>query len=183
MKKRMKIGVDTGEIVDWLVNTPTEKSIPIKKGKYKIKLFVSNCWNGATTNYDFLDVKKDSFIALSDGFALNKSETKFAAVNNSHKRGCVVSTVGDGSFFVNVEITKIKRITYDPYRVLLSEAKQFFKNNKFSDETVKEYSDKFLRNASSEQLNKVVRSQQQKETRKLLNQCNNLIRKPNLIKS
>lgn len=174
--KRLKIDVDTGSITALVSSkdpNPFQFKIPIKKGKYKIVMTVKNCWNGKVSNFNFLDVKKDSFLYFSDGFIDNneneiKAETLF-------KKGCQLSTGGDGAFTLFYEIIAVKKIGQDPYLNLLKKAKVFFKKNKFSNENSTKFCDLFLSNCYYSQIVKIVENQRRKETQKILDEVEKFI--------
>ncbi len=140
MKFRKRVTVDSGQIVALVVDSPTKKSVPISKGKYEISLSVKTSWNdGLTTSVDFLDVKKDSYLAFADGFWIGDDESRFYKSSNIHPRGCIIDTGGDGLFVVTVTLKKIRLIPFNPHKRRVQQAKAFLKRKGYSEENAKEY--------------------------------------------
>jgi hypothetical protein len=170
MNKSFKVDVDTGEILAIVRPKKYKHSFPIKKGKYKITLTVEDCWRGRTTNYEYLDVKTDSYIAVGDSGAafLNENEIENLDVSNIHKKGCFLSTGGDGRFKVDISVELVSKITENPHKALLNNAKVFFKTKEYNDETEKEFVEKFLHNCYSYLINDILMFKQLEKSKKML---------------
>ena len=168
MKKRFKVSVDTGSIYCLLSKNKGKKSIPLSKGKYKVSLLVKNCWNGRVENYGFLDVKEKSFLNFDDAGIIDLDNEIFVKEEDLHKQGCLLSTGGDGTFMVEVTLKKVSKIGKDPYQLLLKEAKEFFKKNKYSEETSKIFVDKFFKNVYYRKINEIIEKKRSQQIRKML---------------
>jgi len=147
--------------------------VPIKKGKYKIEMIVKNCWNGKVSNFNYLDVKKDSFIYFDDGF-LDKND-KVVYADFLFKKGCQLSTGGDGVFTLFYKISPLKKIGQDPFKILLKKAKIFFKKNKYSRKNSEKFSNIFLTNCYYYTIANIVQNEYRKDIQKLLKEAENFI--------
>ena len=173
MKKQFKISVDTGAIVAFVVSKKTKDSFQLPAGKYKITLTVPDCWKGKTENYDFLDLKKDSFIAVADSNRLDDSITE----QNLHKKGCFISTGGDGDFKVTVNVSSVSSIPYNPAKKRLKEATEFFNKNPYNDETTQIFIDKFLYNVYDPEIAKILASKKSDDMKEMLDSMKNILKK------
>lgn len=178
MKKRFKVSVDTGSIYCLLSKTKGKKSIALNKGKYKVYLLVKNCWNGRVENYGFLDVKEKSFLNFDDAGIIDLDKEIFVKEETLHKQGCLLSTGGDGSFMVEVTISKVSKIGQDPYKALLKEAQGFFKKNKYSEENIQVFVDKFFKNVYYSKINEILEKKRSAQFKKMLKEMDKFLKIP-----
>lgn len=170
--KNIKVSVDTGEIA--VLVQQEETSYPIKKGKYLIELTVKESWRGKTSNKSYLDVKKDSYLAIRDGFEFD--DGNLLSFSNSHKKGCVVSTGGDGEFSVSIKLTPCSKIGPDLYKEFLKKAKFFLKGKKYSTKLKHDFVKKFLHNAYDEEVDSLLQDLKHKKTDRSLKEIEKFLK-------
>ena len=135
----------------------------LKKGLYKIIISVKDGWYGPNSNVGYLDVKKDCFLIVDDEGVLE--EMNFPDL---YKKGCSLSTGGDGTFEVEVELEEISESPVDPEKQRVKEAREFFKNNPYSEDSEKEYVKKFLGNSYNQELEEILEIEKSKDMKNLV---------------
>jgi hypothetical protein len=176
INKKFKILVDSGSIMA-LIKPPTKEDLthfPLKKGKYKITMIVKKSWNDyVVKNSNYLDVKKDSTVCVSDGFYINDNPI---LVKTLYKRGCSISTGGDGEFTVEILISSVANIGKDPYKENLKKAKQFFKTHDFNDKNSLKFRNLFLKNEYHPDIMRILEKKRSLELKELLNEAKKILK-------
>jgi len=93
-----KIVVNTGECFVFISDKKEKDSISLPKGKYQITLKLKKSWNGPNFNKNFIELKKDSYLKISDICPIDSEKL--------YKKGCSLSTGGDGTFDLYIDIKK-----------------------------------------------------------------------------
>ena len=186
IKQKVKVDVDAGQIMALVTPLPSGKhSFSLPKGTYKIKLSVKDSWNGPNFSENYLVVKHDSFLSVDDGFYKDPDAGEDAYENKElYKKGCALSTGGDGSFTVLVEVSKTTRIGQDPFKKTLKEAKNFlktrksFKNISFSDKDREAFGEKFCSKVYYREVNDLLILEEMKRLKKMIDRWKKVEKDP-----
>lgn len=180
-----KVTVDAGRIVAIISEKYLIDSIFIQKGKYKIILKIEKSWNGKQKSINYLNVKKDSFLAISDGFFESPEGITFSNFNDEndseikaeslYKRGCEINTGGDGVFILEIQLIPIKKLEKDPYVLKYKESKLFYKKNNFNDKNNQKFVKKFLINVYYSTISDIYQKEQSKHIKKLISEAKKVL--------
>lgn len=178
-KYKVKVPVDTGSIVVALFPKMPEETpfISVAKGKYQITLKIKDSWNGPNKQVQYLEAKRDAFLLVADALYKNEAKEIFYEPKNLYKKGCSISTGGDGEFEVEIILTPVKTIPEDPYKVLLKEANSFFKTRKYNEKTAQSFVKKFLQGSYCEEIEAILGKARSQHMEALLKNIDKLLKK------
>lgn len=168
MTKKYLINVDSGAIAAILSKNKTEKCIQLKPGIYRVDISANKSWNGKVENYGYLKVSKEKpYLVVDDIGILNEEKIR---EENLHKRGTFLNTGGDGPFKVTILVKKVSRLGLDPYKKLLSKAKDFLKKTTYSEESSKQFVSLFMRSTYYEKIAHLLQKKRDEEIQKIINE-------------
>lgn len=134
------------------------KTMNVEKGIYRIRISTHNHYlcSGKAVSESFINVKKDDVLLIGDIFHLTNEDfidvfkEEWDGGANSYGKGVVLSTGGDGSFGVTIELERISAKPINNHKERLKKLNEF----KRESEKIKKMTDFVQMNESFDDIEK-----------------------------